>query len=72
MSEKELKLTLTVPETDFDGIELQMALRWVRKMRQQQQLPPNPDWDDIGRYAEKILSVVADKYNDAVGEQLIS
>jgi hypothetical protein len=66
-----LQLVCNVPNIDFDGGDLTLALRWVRQQRQLNQLPPNIDWEDKGRHAERILQLLADKYNEALGEVMI-
>jgi hypothetical protein len=62
----DFKLVLEVPNTDFDGIELELAIRWVRDMRALGALPPNVDWEDKGRHAAKILDIIAQRYNAAL------
>lgn len=52
-------ITLSVPNEDFDGMELLMGLKWLRNLRATGIFD---DYEDKSRHADKILTCIARKY----------
>ena len=61
--QEEITLTFQVPETDFDGISLEMALHWITR-----HLELKPADDTGAKAAHQILKQIHDQYMDAIGK----
>ena len=67
MVEEQLKLVFEVPDVDFDGGEVEMALRWACD----QELKDL--WgESAAKYAVKILRCIGTRYNEALGGRYIT
>lgn len=62
--DEQLTLTFKVPDQDFDGISLELALGWVRLHLAAH---PYPQDDTAGKAAYSILRTIQAEYNRAIG-----
>ena len=61
---EEMTLTFRVPDTDFDGVAVEIAVHWVlARLRER----PSPGNDASGKTAYSVLRTVHARYMQAIG-----